>query len=603
MSWQLTAKTGPSRGESWSITTRPMTLGRSLNCDISIQDLTVSRRHCQLYVEGDHVVFRDLGSRNISMVNGAVTGECHLRLGDELSVGVSSFILTRTTTPRPTLAESMLESPPSTVSLRKALLDSPEPALSDAGHAAGSREVIHLYHLDRRLSQVSSEEAFAAVCLDEMRGRFSGSITAGVCCGGLGSAVWFPDDFEPGPEVMTQVRTAMESGRASLLRHRRRGRLFRDHQLAATAPFMVSGKCRGALAVVSTARNHPLEDADLVWLEAMARTAAPLQVWRHGGGPERVYASDVSLDDLALMQHDATALRALLEAPPEPGVHTLITGENNAATLLAAQLLHTHSPALHGAFVRIDCAAVPASELLPQLAGTGREGVSGLLHRAARGTLVLGNVEAIDASAQRELLNIVRRGRYYPEGGAGEQHFTGRLVATSRVDLAARARSGDFDRELLDLLAQRKISIEPLEQGKREPGAINGGLETAGRRRGGPVADLAPGDFGALPLRGNALEMSRSILHALRTAENEALDRAGPAPDPETRGTRDAALHALEQAEQTLIRAVLSHCNGDVGRAAEIFGLPPSALRPLVSPRDDRTPPHSPPMDDHGSRG
>jgi transcriptional regulator with GAF, ATPase, and Fis domain len=41
-------------------------------------------------------------------------------------------------------------------------------------------------------------------------------------------------------------------------------------------------------------------------------------------------------------------------------------------------------------------------------------------------------------------------------------------------------------------------------------------------------------------------------------------------------------MDALEHAEKTLIRAVVSQCGGDIARAAKIFGTTPAALCPLA---------------------
>lgn len=67
---------------------RPVTtLGRSKECDIPVDDASVSRRHAELRVEDGAVWIVDLGSTNGTEVNGARVDRALLRDGDRIVVG------------------------------------------------------------------------------------------------------------------------------------------------------------------------------------------------------------------------------------------------------------------------------------------------------------------------------------------------------------------------------------------------------------------------------------------------------------------------------------------------------------------------------------
>jgi pSer/pThr/pTyr-binding forkhead associated (FHA) protein len=73
---------------------RPVLLiGRHLECDVRIDQTTISRRHCCLAMAYDRVVVRDLGSHNQIRVNGQVVEEAHLQNGDEVAIGPILFRL------------------------------------------------------------------------------------------------------------------------------------------------------------------------------------------------------------------------------------------------------------------------------------------------------------------------------------------------------------------------------------------------------------------------------------------------------------------------------------------------------------------------------
>jgi pSer/pThr/pTyr-binding forkhead associated (FHA) protein len=63
-------------------------IGRGSRCQLTIDDPHVSRRHVVLHVGTDQVTLEDLGSRNATLVNGAVVrGRVNLLGGDTIQLG------------------------------------------------------------------------------------------------------------------------------------------------------------------------------------------------------------------------------------------------------------------------------------------------------------------------------------------------------------------------------------------------------------------------------------------------------------------------------------------------------------------------------------
>jgi hypothetical protein len=63
------------------------TLGRLPDCDLTLNDANVSRRHAEIRPMGDSFVLIDLGSTNGSKVNGMRVVQHELADGDELTFG------------------------------------------------------------------------------------------------------------------------------------------------------------------------------------------------------------------------------------------------------------------------------------------------------------------------------------------------------------------------------------------------------------------------------------------------------------------------------------------------------------------------------------
>jgi len=89
----LVAVEGPLKGRRFELQERDnMIIGRSFNADIRIDDLTVSRHHCQIKSTPEGCTIEDLGSGNGTIVNDKIiTGEVRLSPGDIISIPGVSF--------------------------------------------------------------------------------------------------------------------------------------------------------------------------------------------------------------------------------------------------------------------------------------------------------------------------------------------------------------------------------------------------------------------------------------------------------------------------------------------------------------------------------
>jgi hypothetical protein len=74
-------------GERYVLREGTVSVGRLPECDITVVDPNVSRRHAEIQSRGDGFVVVDLGSTNGTRVNGVRVTERELRDGDELGFG------------------------------------------------------------------------------------------------------------------------------------------------------------------------------------------------------------------------------------------------------------------------------------------------------------------------------------------------------------------------------------------------------------------------------------------------------------------------------------------------------------------------------------
>lgn len=78
----------PDGGEvPFDLRPQPMLVGRDEDADIRVEEPLVSRAHARIERRGDGYVVLDLGSTNLTKLNGVVVTEGILRDGDEVRFG------------------------------------------------------------------------------------------------------------------------------------------------------------------------------------------------------------------------------------------------------------------------------------------------------------------------------------------------------------------------------------------------------------------------------------------------------------------------------------------------------------------------------------
>ena len=78
---------GAQKGARFLVTPEGVTIGRSPESAIFLDDVTVSRKHATIVKAGTNFTFKDSGSLNGSYVNNESVTEKDLHSGDEIQIG------------------------------------------------------------------------------------------------------------------------------------------------------------------------------------------------------------------------------------------------------------------------------------------------------------------------------------------------------------------------------------------------------------------------------------------------------------------------------------------------------------------------------------
>ena len=156
-------------------------------------------------------------------------------------------------------------------------------------------------------------------------------------------------------------------------------------------------------------------------------------------------------------------------APEESPV--MITGESGTGKELVARLIHQNSPRGKGAFVALNCAALPLELSEAELFGYEKGAFTGAgkahpghFRRATGGTLFLDEISEMSLPLQAKFLRVVESGKVMPLGGKVEYDTDVRLVAASNKDLKREIDRGGFRQDLFFRLNVLPIKVPPLSE-------------------------------------------------------------------------------------------------------------------------------------------
>jgi DNA-binding NtrC family response regulator len=285
-------------------------------------------------------------------------------------------------------------------------------------------------------------------------------------------------------------------------------------------------------------------------------------------------------------------LRGDLALVARRGDAVLLLGESGVGKECAARAIHRAS-GRSGAFVPVNCAAIPEalaeSEFFGHAAGafTGAtQRAAGLFASAHEGTLFLDEIGDLPASIQPKLLRALDGGEVRPVGSSDARRVDVRIVAATHRDAAGQVADGVFRGDLFARLSAWTVHVPPLRNRREDV------LRLARRvleRESGARA-LSSGAAEALLLYDwpfNVRQLEHVVATAAARAERSGVVRCAHLPDdvgrpviargrPLRPGGAPAPLEALvrrdgEPSEGDL-RLVLERLDGSMAQAAAFFG-------------------------------
>jgi two-component system, NtrC family, response regulator len=283
-----------------------------------------------------------------------------------------------------------------------------------------------------------------------------------------------------------------------------------------------------------------------------------------------------------------------IERVASADVSVMLLGASGTGKELLARAVHEKSGRT-GAFVAINCAAIPENLLEAELFGYERGAFTGAvksnigkIELAEGGTLFLDEVGDIPLALQVKLLRFLQERVIERIGGRSGIAVDTRIVCATHQDLEAMIGDGRFREDLYYRLAEIVVTIPALAGRAGDAVLLARHFVNCFSRELNPaVQSLSPDALAAIeiyPWPGNVRELENRLKRAVIMADGKSVTAAdldlkrGAEGEPQLINLRAAR----EVADRRAIRQALSRTDNNISGAAKLLGISRPTLYDLL---------------------
>src|SRR5699024_5149368 len=172
-------------------------------------------------------------------------------------------------------------------------------------------------------------------------------------------------------------------------------------------------------------------------------------------------------------------IKKTIEKVAPTNSRVMVTGENGTGKELVARWVHEKSKRGQGAFVEVNCAAIPADLLESELFGHEEGAFTGAtsqrigkFEQADGGTLFLDEVGDMSSKAQAKVLRALQENAIIRVGGTEKITVDVRVIAATNKDLMDEIEKGNFREDLYHRLNVIPINVPPLRERREDISAL-----------------------------------------------------------------------------------------------------------------------------------
>ena len=296
---------------------------------------------------------------------------------------------------------------------------------------------------------------------------------------------------------------------------------------------------------------------------------------------------------------EMTKVARTIERVANTRVSVMLLGASGTGKELLARGLHDASDRKTGAFVALNCAAIPETLLEAELFGHEKGAFTGAvksnegkIEQAHGGTLFLDEVGDIPLPLQVKLLRFLQERTIERVGGRTPIAVDTRIVCATHQDLEAMIAAGSFREDLFYRLAEIVVKIPTLAE---RPGdavlLAKAFLQRFAAEMNPSVKGFAPDALAAIDAwtwPGNVRELENRVKRAVIMTDGKLVS----AEDLDLSESQEQSVAVLnlksarERSDRTVIRHALARSDGNISSTAKSLGISRPTLYDLIRQYD-----------------
>ncbi len=549
--------------EYFVVEDQELLIGRSEDCEIFLNNGSVSRRHAKIVAQKGGFIVEDLGSKNGTTVNGDLITRGPVEIGDDIFFGDVKARLLRDVAEEAIGDQYLREQ---TFPLGADIL-SPDADhlrflfdLMPAAPTLRDEKAVCKFAVGALLEHFLSDNVFVAL-YDNARNRYHGGFFRSA-----DKKVMAPSL----PAGLLQKATHFK--KAMLLIDVRREMTENPGEgvsCALCVPMIAGGELQGLIYLDRDSAKPLFDQPDAALCSAMAATFATLIFMSRMVGHLRRTNKELKqkmegLEMLGRSQALTEVREKLVSFGAKAEASVLILGETGTGRSLAARMIHRFSRRPDKPFLSFNCASLPAELVGSELFGHVRNAFPGadrdrrgLLELADQGALLLSSIDAMPLGVQDKLFRFLETGEFSPLGVDTPVAVKVRVIVAMAGAPADHIQSGHLREDLFFKLHTLLVEMPPLRERSEDIALLADHFLKLGRGR----------------MSTPAREFSHAAIDKLKNYE-------WPGNVTQLQKVIDAALHACD-GEMVLPEHILGIDEGDEEFEYDYDGADLDALQTL----------------------
>ncbi len=339
--------------------------------------------------------------------------------------------------------------------------------------------------------------------------------------------------------------------------------------------------------------EKPISLCATVLRDASGQVIGAVEFFRDLSEVERLNQRLAQLGALESIVRGGPAMNRVIDMLPNIGnsdCSVLIVGPSGSGKELVAQAIHNLSPRRFGPYVRLNCAALPATLLESELFGymkgaftDARRDKPGHFALANGGTLLLDEITEMDPALQVKLLRVLNNGEYQPLGSTTTLRTDARIIAATNADIPTVLQSGRLREDLYFRVNVVTVELPALRDRREDvPLLVEHFRARFAAKTGKPIRTVSARAMGLLcrySYPGNVRELENAVEHAFVMCQGEQVEVEHLPPHfAEVVSSVGSSFPGVAGDDRRLIEQALRCHRGDRTRAAEQLGMHRSTL-------------------------